>query len=82
MHESLAIVVLKYLEVSTGGYLRTILKRKVFECEKTQILLKEKVIFDTFFAKVRYLPYFHEKSAKNTLFFKQKSAVFNHFPEF
>ena len=34
------------------------------------------VVFRTFFAKVRYLPYFHEKCAKNNHFFKQNQANF------
>ena len=40
-------------------------------------LLKEKVIFDPFLAKVRYLPYFLKKRVKNDLFFKQKMLFFN-----
>ena len=40
-------------------------------------LLKEKVIFDPFLAKVRYLPYFLKKRVKNDLFFKQKMMFFN-----
>ena len=46
------------------------------QVKKSTFLLEEKGVFSTFFAKVRYLPYNDEKCAKNTLFFKQKSANF------
>ena len=40
-------------------------------------MLKETAVFGMFFEKVRYLPYFHEKSAKNTYFFKQFMPFFD-----
>ena len=47
------------------------------QVKKETFLLKETAVFRMFFAKVRYLPYFHEKHAKNSCFFKQKIPNFD-----
>ena len=53
------------------------LRKKFKNFEKGTFLLKENAVFDTFFAKVRYLPYNAKKCVKNSIFFKQKRPIFD-----
>ena len=61
----------------SGHYLRINFKYSRKEIKIGTFLLEEKVIFDPFLAKVRYLPYFLKKRVKNDLFFKQKIRFFD-----
>ena len=49
--------------------------------EKTCFLLKEIAVFDTFFAKVRYLPYNEKNVSKTAISLSKKHVFFDPFCE-